>query len=29
VRFCWGDSPICNLYDGTGLPATPFELPVR
>ncbi len=29
VRFCWGDSPVCNLYDGTGLPATPFELPVR
>ena len=29
VRFCWGDSPICNLYDDTGLPATPFELPVR
>ncbi|AQR75629.1 hypothetical protein BXU08_02410 [Sphingomonas sp. LM7] len=29
VRFCWGDSPICNLYNGTGLPATPFELPVR
>ncbi|MDP5278077.1 sialate O-acetylesterase [Sphingomonas sp. DG1-23] len=29
VRFCWGDSPICNLYDGTGLPATPFELLVR
>lgn len=29
VRFCWGDSPICNLYDGTGLPATPFELRVR
>ncbi|TGX52394.1 9-O-acetylesterase [Sphingomonas gei] len=29
VRFCWGDSPICNLYDGGGLPATPFELPVR
>ena len=29
VRFCWGDSPICNLYDGTGLPATPFELTAR
>lgn len=29
VRFCWGDSPICNLTDGTGLPATPFELAVR
>jgi len=29
VRFCWGDSPICNLADGSGLPATPFELRVR
>lgn len=25
VRFCWGDSPICTLSDGSGLPATPFE----
>lgn len=29
VRFCWGDSPICNLTDATGLPATPFELAVK
>jgi sialate O-acetylesterase len=29
VRFCWGDSPVCNLYDRAGLPATPFELQVR
>lgn len=29
VRFCWGDSPVCNLSDGTGLPVTSFELPVR
>ena len=28
VRYCWGDSPVCNLYDGAGLPAVPFELPV-
>ena len=28
VRYCWGDAPICNLYDGSGLPAGPFELPV-
>jgi sialate O-acetylesterase len=28
VRFCWGDSPVCNLYDGAGLPAGPFELRV-
>ena len=18
VRFCWADSPLCNLYDGVG-----------
>lgn len=29
VRYCWGDSPICNLYDREGLPAVPFELPIR
>ena len=29
VRFCWGDSPMCNLYDKAGLPASPFELAVR
>jgi len=28
VRYCWADSPICNLYGGTGLPAVPFELPI-
>ncbi len=28
ARFCWGDSPVCNLYDRAGLPAGPFELPV-
>ena len=28
VRHCWGDSPLCNLYDRAGLPAGPFELPV-
>jgi sialate O-acetylesterase len=26
VRFCWADSPICNLYDAAGLPAGPFEI---
>jgi sialate O-acetylesterase len=25
VRFCWADSPLCNLYDGP-LPVSPFEL---
>lgn len=28
VRYCWDDSPICNLYDREGLPAVPFELPI-
>ncbi len=29
VRYCWADSPVCTLYDLSGLPAGPFELPVR
>jgi sialate O-acetylesterase len=29
VRHCWGDAPICTLYDRTGLPAGPFEIDVR
>ena len=29
VRYCWGDSPVCNLTDGSGLPVTPFELTIR
>jgi sialate O-acetylesterase len=28
VRYCWGDSPICTLFDAAGLPAGPFELEV-
>jgi sialate O-acetylesterase len=28
VRFCWGDTPVCNLYDRSGLPAGPFEMPI-
>jgi sialate O-acetylesterase len=28
VRFCWADSPLCNLYDSVGLPVGPFEVPV-
>jgi sialate O-acetylesterase len=26
VRFCWADSPLCNLFDSTGLPVGPFEV---
>jgi sialate O-acetylesterase len=29
VRFCWADSPLCNLFDTAGLPAGPFELEVN
>ncbi len=29
VRFCWGDSPFCNLSDGSGLPVGPFELAIQ
>lgn len=29
VRFCWADSPLCNLFDTTGLPVGPFELEIQ
>jgi sialate O-acetylesterase len=29
VRFCWADSPLCNLYDSAGLPVGPFEIEVK
>jgi sialate O-acetylesterase len=29
VRFCWGESPVSNLSDGSGLPVVPFELPIK
>jgi sialate O-acetylesterase len=29
VRYCWGDSPICTLSDGSSLPAGPFEVPIQ
>jgi sialate O-acetylesterase len=29
VRYAWGDSPIVNLNDGSGLPAGPIELAVN
>lgn len=25
VRYAWADNPTCNLYNGAGLPATPFR----
>jgi sialate O-acetylesterase len=28
VRHAWADAPIVNLYDGRGLPAPGFELPI-
>jgi sialate O-acetylesterase len=29
IRYCWGDAPLCNLYDSEGLPAGPFELAIE
>jgi sialate O-acetylesterase len=29
VRYCQGDSPLCNLFDGTGMPAGPFWIAVE
>lgn len=29
VRYCWGDTPFCNLMTPDGPPVTPFELEVR
>lgn len=29
VRFCWADSPVCNLVDADGLPPTPFEMTLQ
>ncbi|MEO4795158.1 sialate O-acetylesterase [Bacteroides uniformis] len=25
VRYAWADNPFCNLYNGAGLPASPFR----
>lgn len=25
VRYAWADNPTCNLYNGVGLPASPFR----
>lgn len=29
VRYCWGDAPICNLYNEADLPAAPFEVNIE
>lgn len=29
VRYGWADSPVVTLFDGAGLPAVPFEIPVQ
>jgi sialate O-acetylesterase len=29
VRYCWSDSPVCTVFDGSGLPAGPFEEAIR
>ena len=29
VRFCWSESPVCNLYGQDDLPAVPFEMTIR
>jgi len=29
VRYCWADSPVCTLFDLSGLPAGPFELRIH
>ena len=25
VKYAWQDSPVCNLYNGAGFPAVPFQ----
>ncbi|MDC0937242.1 sialate O-acetylesterase [Pirellulales bacterium] len=25
VRYAWADNPVCNMFDGIGLPLTPFR----
>ena len=29
VRYAWQNNPTCNLYNGAGFPAAPFELKVK
>jgi len=28
VRYAWANNPICNLYNGAGLPASPFTITI-
>jgi sialate O-acetylesterase len=28
VRYAWGPSPVCPVYDESGLPAGPFEVAI-
>lgn len=29
VRYCWGDAPICNLYDEESIPVVPFQMAIQ
>lgn len=29
VRYGWANSPVCNLYNGEGLPASPFTVTIH
>jgi sialate O-acetylesterase len=29
IRYGWGPYPSCNLFNGVGLPASPFQLTFR
>lgn len=29
VRYCWGDAPICNLYDEESIPVVPFQMVIQ
>lgn len=29
VRYGWADAPVCTLFDRSGLPAGPFNLPIQ
>jgi sialate O-acetylesterase len=29
VRYAWADSPLCNLYNASDLPAVPFEVRIQ